>query len=80
MGLWYLEFFENDQPYRASSFLTYQQHLESTFGKPTEALPSEESYIWKLDGFLVIHRITERFGPSEIVYIQRDSASLAEGG
>jgi hypothetical protein len=66
--------FDNGYQDNASSFRTFQEHLEATFGKPTTSLPGEEefpSYTWRLNGCIVIHQIQERFGPAETVRIER---------
>jgi hypothetical protein len=77
LGIWYFELFDNGCQDYASSFLTFQKHLEATFGKPTTAVPGDErfpSYTWQRNGCVVLHRVQERFGPTEIVQIERSSS------
>ena len=64
-GIRYFELFDNGCQGNALSFLTFQKHLEATFGKPTTAARGEggfPSYTWQRDSNVVLHRIQERFG------------------
>jgi hypothetical protein len=77
VGLWYFELFDNGYPDNPSSFRAFQEHLEATFGQPTTALPGEEgfpSYTWRFKGCVVFHQVQERFGPAEIVRIERSES------
>ncbi|HTU50009.1 MAG TPA: hypothetical protein VMF56_05405 [Acidobacteriaceae bacterium] len=69
-----LEFFGGNFTDNSSSFQTFQQHLEATFGQPTTTLPGTEgfpSYTWLLDGCEIVHYVRKRFGPEELVRIKR---------
>jgi hypothetical protein len=75
VGIWYFELFDNGASYPIDSFRLFQKHLEATFGEPTITAPGEEglpSYKWQFEGCAVFHRVQERFGPAEIVRIERD--------
>jgi hypothetical protein len=77
-GIRYFELFDNGCQGNALSFLTFQKHLEATFGKPTTAARGEggfPSYTWQRNSNVVLHRIQERFGPTEIVRIERSSST-----
>ena len=77
-GIRYFELFDNGCQGNELSFLTFQKHLEATFGEPTTVAPGEEgfpSYTWQRDGCVVLHRVQKRFGPTEIVRIERSSST-----
>jgi hypothetical protein len=74
VGIWYFQLSQNGATYPAGSFDLFQKHLEMTFGEPTTIIPGEEgfpSYTWRHYGCVVYHRVQERFGPAEIVRIER---------
>jgi len=71
-----LEFFRRDYPDNTASFRDFQEHLERTFGPPTQTrdgaagFPTHE---WHVPGGDVIHFVHDRFGLEEHVRIRRAS-------
>ena len=71
-----LEFFRTAYPDQAASFDEFQQHFESSFGKPSRATDGDEgfpNYEWRLPGATIHHYVFDRFGPEEHMRIRRAS-------
>lgn len=80
-GVWYFELFDSGCQDNALSFLTFQKHLQATFGEPTNTAHGEDgfpSYTWQRNGCVVLHCVQERFGPVEIVRIEKSPSSKPE--
>jgi hypothetical protein len=69
-----LEFFSFAFVDLQTSFQTFQTHLESIFGPPTESRAGNEgfpSYAWRnIPDTEIVHLIFDRFGPEEHVRIR----------
>jgi hypothetical protein len=78
-----LEFFRRAYPDNAASFRNFQDHLERTFGPPTQTrdgaagFPTHE---WHVPDARVIHFVHDRFGLEEHVRITRASLSNRDDG
>jgi hypothetical protein len=62
-----------------ASYRKFQNHLEITFGPPTETAPGEEegfpSQIWRIKDVQIIHAVQEHFGPAESLRITKSKPS-----
>lgn len=62
-----------------ASYRKFQNHLETTFGPPTETSPGELedflSQIWRINDVQIIHAIQEHFGPAESLRITKSKPS-----
>lgn len=68
------ELFENGFEYPEASYREFQNHLETSFGPPTDTSPGSEgfpSHIWRFNDVQIIHRVQEHFGPTEYLRITK---------
>jgi hypothetical protein len=68
-----LEFFRRAYPGLAASYQDFQEHLENSFGQPTDTSPGSAGFpsnTWRLSGADVVHFVIDRFGPEEHVRIK----------
>jgi hypothetical protein len=58
-----------------ASYRKFQNHLETSFGPPTETSPGElegfPSQTWRIKDVQIIHAIQEHFGPAESLRITK---------
>jgi hypothetical protein len=56
------------------SYREFQNHLETTFGRPTDTSLGAEGFptnIWHIEDIQIIHAVQEHFGPAEQLRITK---------
>ena len=71
-----LEFFRRAYTDLAASYRGFQEHLENSFGQPTDTSPGSTDFpsnTWRLSGADVVHFVIDRFGPEKHVGIKSNA-------